>query len=209
MKIVLASASPRRKELLGTIFPCFEILAPDVDETPLPSEAPIAHAERLSFLKAHTVFTPKKHRKNNQLIIASDTIVALGNDIFGKPKNYSDARLMLSQLSGKTHLVHTAITLIYCTNEKCEILTETETTHVIFKKLSEFDIEHYLSMIEWRDKAGSYAAQHGGEMIIERIDGSFTNVIGFPLRRFFSMTVTLGLERILFTSACTGEALLQ
>lgn len=209
MKIVLASASPRRKELLGMIVPEFEILAPDVDETPLPLETPAAHAERLSFVKAETVFAITRKRYNNQLVIASDTIVVLDNEILGKPKDYADAFRMLSKLSGKTHTVFTAVTLIVKNGDKCESLTESETTEVTFKNLSENDITQYLSMIEWRDKAGSYAAQHGGELIIARIDGSYTNVIGFPLRRFFSMTAALGLTPIVFNTGCRDEALLQ
>ncbi len=209
MKIVLASASPRRKELLGKFFSEFEIRASDVDERPLLFETPVEHAERLSFLKASTVFAFTQKDYQNQLVVASDTIVVLNNDILGKPKDYSDAFRMLSLLSGTTHAVCTAITLIYAREMKRDILTQTEVTNVTFKKLSEDDIARYLAIIEWRDKAGSYAAQHAGELIIAHIDGSFTNVIGFPLRRFFAMLATLGLERMLFDHPCRGEAILQ
>ncbi len=209
MKIVLASASPRRKEMLGNIFPDFETLAPNVDESPFSFETPIEHAKRLSYLKATTIFAITQKQYQHQLVIASDTIVVLNNDILGKPKDYSDAFRMLSLLSGNTHAVCTAITMIHALETKCETITQTEVTNVTFKKLSEDDIARYLAMIEWRDKAGSYAAQHGGELIIANIDGSFTNVIGFPLRRFFAMMATLGLERMLFDHPCREDAILQ
>ncbi len=209
MKIVLASASPRRKELLGTIFPEFEIVTPNTIETPLPFETPVAHAARLSFDKAHAVFAVTQNRYNTQLVIASDTIVVLNNEIFGKPKDYHDAFRMLSKLSGKTHTVYTALTLIYKNESRNEILTETEATDVTFNKLSENDIEQYLSMIEWSDKAGSYAVQLGGEFIIARIKGSYTNVIGFPLRRFFAMAVSLQVAQIVFNTSRKAETLMK
>lgn len=209
MRIVLASTSPRRKELLESICPGFEIIAPEVDETPLPSETPVAHAERLSLLKANAVFESLKNSTSDVLVIASDTIVVLNETILGKPKDYADAFRMLTALSGKTHSVCTAVTLIRYKEMRNTILTESETTEVAFKKLSRADIERYLSMIEWHDKAGSYAVQHGGEMIVAHINGSYTNVIGFPLRKFFSMIVTLNILDSLFPAFRHREVLFQ
>ncbi|MCX7679798.1 MAG: Maf family protein [Spirochaetes bacterium] len=200
MRVVLASKSPRRKELLKGIIENFEIIAPNIDETPFPSENPVFYAERLSTLKAFAVANFTKEM-NTCLIIASDTIVTVDDIILGKPVDYADACRMLSLLSGKTHNVYTAITLMVH-NETNTILTETEMTRVTFKQLKLSDIHRYLGKIEWHDKAGSYAVQNESEMIIDRVDGSLTNVIGFPLRRFFSMVETLALwPNILYSAS--------
>ncbi len=197
MRIVLASASPRRKELLTSVVSDFDIIIPNVDESPLPFESPQEHAQRLSWLKANAVIE-KTNRPHDCLIIASDTIVVCGDIILGKPKDYHDAVAMLSMLSGKTHFVCTAITLYHDQKNNANVLTDIEQTAVTFKHLSSKEIVQYLSLIEWHDKAGSYAAQQGGEMIISEINGSYTNVIGFPLRKFFSMVETLGLSKHIF-----------
>lgn len=183
------------RELIGD----FEVLAPDVDESSLEGEEPLRHAERISALKAGVSLEKVSPRGADSLIIASDTIVTIDGKIIGKPADYDDAVRTLTTLSGRTHSVITAVTLVHVNGEQ-RTITSSEETLVTFKKMDEGDIHSYLGMIHYADKAGSYAAQEHGEKIIEKVQGSFTNVIGFPLRRFFFMLSRLGvLDRLPFS----------
>lgn len=198
MRVILASSSPRRREILTKLFGDIEIMSPDVDESPLPGEDPVRHAERVSGLKAMASLEETAHSGDEELIIASDTIVTMDGMIIGKPLDYSDAVRTITSLSGRTHSVITAITLVYRAVNPV-MITSSEETGVTFKPMDENAIRAYLSLIKYSDKAGSYAAQEHGDRIIESIRGSFTNVIGFPLRRFFIMLNGLGIiERLPF-----------
>ncbi len=188
MKLILASSSPRRRELLGLITSSFEIIAPDIDEDTDHVETPRQYAERMAYLKASAVhIEPLSARREPCLIISCDTIVTIDGRIIGKPLDFNDAFRTLRSLSGRTHRVITSLTL-RIEDSSPEILTASETTGVTMKDLSDETITEYLSMIEYRDKAGSYALQEHGDMIIDSVRGSVSNVIGFPLRLFLQMT---------------------
>lgn len=200
MNIILGSTSPRRKSILSGIFTSFRIIPPDVDETQQPSERPLDFARRISEEKSRTILTNGAIIDYPALVITSDTIVTIDGLIIGKPSDYSDAVNILSSLNGRTHRVITALTLLYMRDGADISIPSTgfETTDVTFKKLDPDGIRLYLDSIEYHDKAGSYAFQENGSMIIEQYSGSVTNIIGFPLRLFFSMAAELGLIGALF-----------
>ncbi|RJP25450.1 MAG: septum formation protein Maf [Deltaproteobacteria bacterium] len=199
MRVILASSSPRRKMILGGVLNFFDIIVPDVDESSLPGENPRDHAERVSALKAAESLG-KAGRNGETLVIASDTIVTIGGKIIGKPADYEDAVRTIDMLNGKTHSVVTAVTIIH-DNGMTRTATSSEETGVTFRKLDGEEIREYLSLVEYADKAGSYAAQEHGDKIIASIQGSMTNVIGFPLRKFFAMLVELDLAMRVFAAA--------
>lgn len=175
MKIILASASPRRRELLKNIFTEFEIMPADVDET-LSEKIKAEDAARyLSRKKAE--FIAEKYP--DALVIGSDTTVVTDGEILGKPDNKADARRMLNTLSGKTHKVITGVCL--CKNGNTRSFSET--TEVVFYKLSESEIEEYLNGDEWRDKAGAYGIQGEAGFFVEKINGDYNNVVGLPVAR--------------------------
>ena len=175
--VVLASASPRRSELLKQLGVAFEVIPAEADEI-----SP-------KHLSPHEVCQVNAHRKAravarvhpDELVIGADTVVALGTTIFGKPKNTLDAQRMLKALSGKTHQVITGIALMHLSARR-ERLFAVSTT-VTFRKLNAADISEYVAEVHTFDKAGAYAIQEHGEMIVERIEGSFSNVVGLPLER--------------------------
>jgi len=176
MKIILASQSPRRKELLKELSLRFETFHPVVDETLLPNEAPEGFALRLAHNKAHKAATAL----GDALYIGADTVVALDGAIFGKPRDLADARDILSCLSGQTHSVITA----YCVFDKPsgrEELKAVETL-VTFKELTDSEIEEYVDTLEPMDKAGAYAIQGKGEFMVEKFIGSYSNVVGLPTK---------------------------
>lgn len=198
MKIILGSSSPRRKDILGKIFESFEIITPETDEGILEHEAPDNYARRISRGKAHAIQSALPERDAPCLIITSDTIVTIDGKIIGKPANFNDAVGILTSLSGRTHEVISAITLLARDGATSRERTQTETSRITFKPLLESDITGYLGKIEYIDKAGAYAAQEWGEIIIESIAGSRTNVIGFPLRLFFKMCAEMNLLNRVF-----------
>jgi septum formation protein len=172
MKLILASASPRRSELLSLIQPDFEIQASGIDETIHSNESPIAYAERLATEKATSI-----KATNQTLILAADTIVALHQQILGKPKDPAEAIHMLTQLSHTPHHVITSVSL--CTQTKIE--TFSVITEVTFRHLHLAEIEAYVATGCPMDKAGAYAIQGGAAPFIRSINGSYTNVVGLPL----------------------------
>ena len=175
MKIVLASGSPRRKELLEELGINFEIFHADVDESLLPNEAPEGHALRLAHKK-----TQKAARTLGAgLYIGADTVVALNGAIFGKPRDSSDAEDILSCLSGETHSVITAYSVLGTDTDK-EILKAVE-TRVTIKELTDIEIKDYVATLEPMDKAGAYAIQGKGKFMVEKISGSYSNVVGLPM----------------------------
>lgn len=172
-QIILASASPRRRELLNQINVRHLVQTVDIDETPFQNESPENYVQRLALEKASAC---RQKFNPNLPILAADTSVVLGNQIMGKPQNETDAFTMLSQLSGKTHYVFTAIALLG-NNQNIVI----STTEVTFKTLTDNEICAYWQSGEPLDKAGSYAIQGKGSLFIERINGSFSGVMGLPL----------------------------
>lgn len=200
MKILLGSSSPRRREILGGIVDGFDIISPDVDETVLPGEAPESYALRISAAKAEALSDRTAALRGPWLLITCDTIVTLDSKIFGKPRDHDDAVNIIRTLTGRTHRVISALTL---RRSGAEPLTRAETSHITFRHLDDEGIRGYLGKIHYMDKAGAYAVQELGTSIIERIEGSVTNVIGFPLTLFFTMTVDLGIAGKLFTGGIT------
>ena len=186
-RIILASSSPRRRQILSHLIDDFNIIKPETEEIPEPGESPRDFALRTAYEKAEFVLNVLAGRGN--IVIAADTIVTFDNHILGKPSNHTDAVRMLSLLSGREHHVITALCLACSENihDRKRINTRCETTAVRFRKLSGAEILDYLESIEFMDKAGSYAFQENGSLIIEEVRGSVTNVIGFPLRLFFAM----------------------
>lgn len=192
MRIILGSSSPRRKELLEKIVHAFEIMTPDIDEIPFPGEEPESFCLRASREKADALRT--KAGSGEYLLISADTIVTIDGLILGKPKDRLDAESMLSRLQGRTHQVKTAVTIILSQSGATQEFSEVDTTSVTFKPLTDSCIARYLDSIHYLDKAGSYAAQENGGMIIASTEGSMTNVIGFPTGLFLRMIGKAGLS---------------
>lgn len=180
-KLILASASPRRLELLAQvgIIPD-QIIPAEIDESPLKAEKPRVLAARLAHAKAIEV------AKNNKdsFILASDTIVACGSRILGKAEDKSQAETFLKMLSGRRHNVFTAVTLIGPDGRASH---KTVSTVVKFKNLEQADIDFYLCHDEWQGKAGAYAIQGLAARFIKGINGSYSNVVGLPLYEVVNM----------------------
>jgi len=186
-KIILASSSPRRKELLQTVGIEFDIITPFSDESLLVKEIPENYAIRLSREKALSV---SQNLDGNELVIGADTIVVVDNEILGKPIDEEDARVMLNKLSGKAHYVLTAFTI---TKPKDEILhTHVVGTEVVVKTLEPDEIEGYIKTTEPMDKAGAYGIQGVGAFMVKEIKGSYTNVVGLPLVEVIEVLKKLG-----------------
>ena len=175
-KIILASASPRRKELIAYIGENVTIRPADCDET-LPENTGAREAvEYLSKIKNDAV---QKISDKNALIISADTVVAVDNKILGKPADKEDARRMMRLLSGKTHQVYTGVTISKGGKE----ITFSEKTDVVFYELKENEIEEYISTSEPYDKAGGYAIQGKAGLLVKGINGDYYNVVGLPVAR--------------------------
>jgi len=173
--IVLASASPRRAELLASAGIAFKVVPGDIDETPLPDEDPVAHVLRLAEGKAREVAS----RIDGRFFVGADTIVLCDREIMGKPRDAEDARRMLRKLSGRTHQVITGYAVIDKKSDRN--VSSTVSTDVLFKRLTDEEIDAYVLTGCPMDKAGAYAIQGGAAYMVERIDGSYTNVVGLPL----------------------------
>lgn len=171
--IVLASASPRRKELLSEAGVQFEVFAANIPEEPWPGELPVSFAERMARDKAQAV----RQTKPDRPILAADTVVALGNEILGKPRDPEDAARMLCLLSGKTHEVTTGVCLLGSNFE----VVRSETTIVEFSEISSVEIREYVSTGEPLDKAGAYAIQGGAARWVKKVNGDYNNVVGLPV----------------------------
>lgn len=174
-KIVLASKSPRRRELLRQIGLDFVVDVSEIDEDKISHASPLGLAKNLSKVKAEKI--AKKHK--DAIIIAADTLIVLNNEIIGKPKDKEDAKKMLQKLSGKTHFVITGFT-IHDSRSKKEI-TKALTSKVKFKKMTEKEINDYVETEEPLDKAGGYGIQDKGAVFIEKVEGDFFNVVGLPV----------------------------
>ena len=174
MQLILASASPRRKELLGLFKIPFTIRVADIDETMDNTKSPFVEVARVSRLKALAV-----ERQEKDIVIAADTIVVCEDRVLGKPKDAAEAVEMLSALSGRDHQVMTG-----CTVLRGETLqTFTEVTDLHFRELSRKEIENYVASGEPMDKAGAYGIQGGAALCCERMVGDYYNVMGLPVCR--------------------------
>ena len=174
-KLILASASPRRKELLKLLGLDFEVLPSGVEETSRTGETPEEHVLRLSAQKVLALSSSYPEA----WIIGADTVVVLDGGFMGKPATIAEAKIMLKKLSGREHQVHTGFTIARKITDI--LLQEAVISSVFFKRLSEEEVNWYVETDEPYDKAGGYALQGMGAFFISRITGSYTNVIGLPL----------------------------
>ncbi len=175
MRIVLASASPRRKQYLSYLGLPFEVVVPDVDESTVDGETPEQLVMRLSKLKAKAV--SQRLSDNEAVIIAADTVVAYKGQVLGKPQNDDDAFNMIKMLQGDTHEVYTGCTIL----KGDRISNFAVSTKVTFASLDDELIRTYVNSGESRDKAGSYALQGIAAMLIQKVDGSVSTVVGLPI----------------------------
>ena len=187
MKLILASGSPRRAEILHDAGYHFAVVGSAVDETPLPGELPSELVLRLANAKAELAAA---RSAGPAIILAADTVVALEGRIFGKPRTTDDARRMLETLSGRAHAVVTGVTLIRLPD--AERRTFVESTLVHFAQLDAQEISRYLATNEPHDKAGAYAIQGRAGRYIPRIEGDYFNVVGLPLARVSQALTDLG-----------------
>ena len=178
MNLILASQSPRRRELLGLTGLDFIVRVADIDETMDPEKAPFDEVARVSRMKAEAVA-----RKPGDVVIAADTIVVLGDRLLGKPKNEAQAEEMLTSLSGRAHQVMTGVTVL----RGDRAITATEITDIHFRELSTQEIRRYIATGEPMDKAGSYGIQGGAALFVEKLQGDYYNVMGLPVCRLLLM----------------------
>ena len=183
--IVLASNSPRRKALLEQLRLPVKVVPTFVNESRKVGENAINLVERLSEKKARSVDV-----EDDCLIIAADTVINLNEKIFGKPLSKEDAFLMLRELSGKVHKVHTGVCMVLNKNQRIFSVQ----TDVYFRELTDEMINWYWSLDESKDKAGSYAIQGAGSVFVEKIVGSYSNVVGLPLKETADMLGQFGVE---------------
>ena len=188
MKFILASSSPRRRELLASIGLTFDVIASNVPEKQGAGEAPEEYVARLSREKAEAIASHHRDR----WVIAADTTVLLNDQLLEKPADAADAMRMLATIAGKTHIVYTGVTLRNAALGYGD--TRVAETEVRMLPLSSEEIEWYVGTGEPLDKAGSYAAQGIGAVFVDSIHGSYTNVVGLPLALLFQMMRKAGID---------------
>jgi len=184
--VILASQSPRRRELLTLVGIPHEVRPADIDESYGAGELPHAHAERLAREKAAVV----ARSAPDAVVIGSDTIVVLDGDVLGKPRDERDAASMLMRLSGRTHTVMTAVAVMWRGVERSAV----EEVEVTFHTLTSAEIDAYIATREPMDKAGAYGIQGFGATIVARVDGDYFAVMGLPLQRMVRLMADLGLN---------------
>ena len=187
MKLILASSSSRRAEILANAGLPFSVLSSAVDESPYPGELPASLVQRLANAKADLVTA---RAVGPAIILGADTVVVLDDKILGKPRSTEDARHMLQQLSGRTHSVLTGVALVRLPDGERREFTESTLVH--FRPITEEELSSYLSIEEPYDKAGAYAIQGQAGRYIPRIEGCYFNVVGLPLSRILTELQTLG-----------------
>ena len=189
--LYLASQSPRRRELLKQIGVKFRVMAPNVDEEPLPREAPTAYVERIARLKEEVAWRRLVAQgRALRPVLAADTAVILGRRIFSKPADDADACAILRALSGRTHQVVTTVAVSY--EKKIKLLTSI--TAVTFRRLAADEIARYLASGEPHDKAGAYGIQGRAASFVARIEGSYSGVMGLPLFETATLLKTFGIQ---------------
>jgi septum formation protein len=184
--VILASQSPRRRELLALVGIAHEVIPADIDEAVRPDEAPLPHCERLAREKAHAIAV----RHPAAVVIAADTIVVLDGEILGKPRDAADARTIVRRLAGRTHTVHTAVAVARDGRTESAV----ESVEVTFRALTDAEIARYVATGEPMDKAGAYGIQGWGATIVERVDGDYFSVMGLGLRRLVDVLARIGVE---------------
>jgi nucleoside triphosphate pyrophosphatase len=183
---ILASASPRRAELLRQLKLDFEVITSDAKEVFDDNLSPLELCQLNAHRKARTV----AKKDPDALVLGADTLVFLDHQIFGKPKDTAEAKKMLLQLQGHTHQVVTGVSLIHLRRHREKIFAVS--TDVVFRTLTPEQIDEYLAKINPLDKAGAYAIQENGEMIVSEISGSFSNVVGLPIEKVQSELAAWG-----------------
>ncbi|HZS48886.1 MAG TPA: Maf family protein [Blastocatellia bacterium] len=187
-RIILASGSPRRRELLAGLGINFEVKPSSVPEQIGDDESPAAYVERLAREKAVAV----ANNLNDAIVIGADTTVVIDNQVLEKPVDRDDARRMLSALSGRWHTVLTGVCLIDCQTAK--VVSGVESTDVLFQNLNDDDLEWYLNTNEPYDKAGAYAIQGYGSLIVDKVKGNYFNVVGLPINLLKRLSIELGCD---------------
>ena len=176
-KLVLASASPRRKELLHQIGAVFDIYPVDMDESMLPGEGVLQHVQRLAMDKARLGFQQLSGRDDDIAVLAADTVVDIDGEVLGKPADNRQAAAFLARLSGKKHRVHTAVAIVTAEHE----FTALNSSEVEFAQLTEAQINAYIETGEPMDKAGAYAIQGLAARFVVNLNGSYSGVMGLPI----------------------------
>ena len=191
VQIYLASQSPRRRELLQQIGVRFRVLVPDVNEAPLPREAPAAYVARIARIKAEVTWVRVAERRMKSYpVLAADTAVILGRHILGKPANDAAAQAMLKALSGRTHQVLTTVAIAH----ENRLQLATSVSKVKFRRLADAEITRYVASGEPHDKAGGYGIQGLAAAFIAHIEGSYSGVMGLPLFETTRLLKTFGIQ---------------
>jgi septum formation protein len=185
-RVILASASPRRRELLDLVGIAHEVVPADIDETYRDGEEAAAHAERLAREKGATIAA----RHPDAVVISADTIVVIDGLVLGKPRDEADAARMLSMLSGQIHVVLTAVAVTY----RGQMRSGVESVRVSFRELDRERIGAYIATAEPMDKAGAYGIQGFGATLVERIDGDYFAVMGLALARMVDLLQEIGVR---------------
>lgn len=186
--LILASTSPRRKDLLRSHGFAFEVIASPVEELNDQSLGP----ERMVSENARMKALPVAEANPNKVVLGADTVVSLGDRILGKPRDLDEAAAMLSDLNGREHTVHSGVCILHIASGREAVFVET--THVRFRNLTQVERTAYHSRIQPLDKAGAYAAQDDEGAIIENFSGSFSNVVGLPMERLHEHLLAFGIE---------------
>ena len=190
VRLILASSSPRRAEILRHAGFTFDVYRTHTDETPRPHESARAHVRRIALAKAHLAARREARRNRPAVVIGADTVVVVHGEIFGKPADVKEARRMLRLLSGRTHRVLTGVCIVRVPDGR--EIEDVETTRVRFLKLTNQEIDDYIATGEPFDKAGGYGIQGIGGRFIASIEGCYFNVMGLPLSRVWSMLREVG-----------------
>ena len=191
-KIILASASPRRQELIGRLIPDFKVMTDNSPEEVIMGEKPEETVKRLAKQKAENI---AGEITDDAVVIAADTMVALDGQVLGKPCDEKEAYNMLKMLSGNTHQVYTGVAVIDTKSGK--IINEYETTGVKFRTLLDDEIKAYIKSGEPMDKAGAYGIQELGALFIQGIEGDYFNVVGLPLCRLGRILKEMGIDLLI------------
>ena len=184
MRLILASSSPRRRELMTQAGFTFDVLASNIDETRHPNESPTDYVRRLALEKASAIAALHP----NATVLGADTTVVFEGEVMNKPTSLADAERMLQTLSNKTHRVHTGLAVVTAASTR----THVETTHVIFREITPTELTTYLASGDALDKAGAYGIQGYAARWIPRIEGDYFNVVGLPLSAVVNLLKTVG-----------------
>lgn len=187
MDIILASASPRRRQLLEQVGLSFTVQASEVPEEARPGISPVELAQSLAADKALAVATLANPQS---IVIGADTIVVFSSQIFGKPKTAVEAKTMLTVLSGRRHTVITGVAVV----AGGQVFRDFTETFVTFRQLSDGEMDRYVAAGEWMDKAGAYGIQGLGALLVERIEGCYNNVVGLPLNTLARLLLKVGVR---------------